>query len=135
GDLYIFVNVKEHDLFERDGADLYCALPVPMTTAALGGELEAPTIEGGKVKVTIPEGAQTGKKFRVKGKGMTRLNQKGRGDLLVEITVETPVGLNARQKELLQQFCEAGGGEDCSPSSRGFFQKAKHFWEELRDSQ
>ncbi|MBI1364618.1 MAG: molecular chaperone DnaJ [Alphaproteobacteria bacterium] len=133
GDLYIFVNVKEHDLFERDGADLYCVLPVPMTTAALGGELEAPTIEGGKVKVTIPEGAQTGKKFRVRGKGMTRLNKPGRGDMFVEILVETPVGLNARQKELLQQFCEAGGGEDCCPQHKGFFQKAKNFWEELRE--
>lgn len=133
GDLYIFVNVETHDLFERDGADLYCELPVPMTTAALGGEVEAPTIEGGKVSISVPEGVQTGKRFRIKGKGMTRLNQKGRGDLFVEILVETPVGLNARQKELLKQFCEAGGGEDCCPNSKGFFQRAKNFWESVTD--
>lgn len=133
GDLYIFVHVARHDLFERDGADLYCACPVPMTTAALGGEIEAPTIEGGRVKIEIPEGVQTGKRFRVRGKGMTRLHQKGRGDLFVEITVETPVGLNARQKELLRQFCEEGGGEECCPQSKGFFQKAKKFWEVVTD--
>lgn len=134
GDLYIFVKVKKHELFERDGADLYCELPVPMTTAALGGEIEAPTIEGGKVKIAIPEGVQTGKRFRVRGKGMTRLHEKGRGDLYVEIKVETPVGLNARQKELLQQFCEAGGGgEECCPQSKGFFQRAKAFWDSIAD--
>ncbi|MGE0409871.1 MAG: molecular chaperone DnaJ, partial [Amphiplicatus sp.] len=132
GDLYIFVNVEKHDLFERDGADLYCELPVPMTTAALGGEIEAPTIEGGRVKISIPEGVQTGKRFRVKGKGMTRLHQKGRGDLFVEITVETPIGLNARQKELLREFCEAGGSDAC-PNSKNFFQRAKTFWDSVTD--
>jgi molecular chaperone DnaJ len=131
GDLYIFVHIKEHELFERDGGDLYCACPVPMTTAALGGEIEAPTIEGGRVRIAIPEGVQTGKRFRIRGKGMTRLNQKGRGDLFVEIGVETPVGLNARQKELLRQFCEAGG-EDACPQSKGFFQRAKRFWETVK---
>lgn len=131
GDLYIFVEVGRHELFERDGADLYCALPIPMTTAALGGELEAPTIDGGRVSISIPDGAQTGKRFRVKGKGMTKLNQKGRGDLFVEIAVETPVNLSARQKELLREFCEAGGGEDCNPSSTGFFRRAKKFWDGL----
>lgn len=132
GDLYIFVDVEKHDLFERDGADLYCALPIPMTTAALGGDLEAPTIEGGRVSISVPEGAQTAKRFRVKGKGMTRLNQKGRGDLFVEIAVETPVNLTARQKELLREFCEAGG-EDCNPSSSGFFKRAKKFWENVTE--
>ncbi|MEQ1931544.1 MAG: molecular chaperone DnaJ [Parvularculaceae bacterium] len=130
GDLYIFVNVGSHDLFERDGGDLYCTLPLPMTAAALGGALEAPTIEGGRVKIDVPEGAQTGKRFRIKGKGMTRLNQKGRGDLFVEILVETPVGLSARQKELLREFCEAGGDKNC-PQSEGFFRKAKKFWDGL----
>lgn len=133
GDLYIFVHIDEHELFERDGADLYCELPVPMTTAALGGDLEAPTIEGGRVKITVPEGTQTGARFRIRGKGMTRLNQKGRGDLFVEITVETPTGLNAEQKELLRQFCAAGGGEDSCPNSRGFFQRAKKFWENVTE--
>jgi molecular chaperone DnaJ len=130
GDLYVFVNVKDHDLFERDGADLYCAAPIPMTTAALGGAVEAPTIDGGRVSIDIPEGVQTGKKFRVRGKGMTRLQQKGRGDLYVEIRVETPVGLNARQKALLREFCEAGGDDAC-PDSKGFLGRAKKFWENL----
>lgn len=133
GDLYIFVHVAEHDLFERDGANLYCALPIPMTTAALGGELEAPTIEGGRVNISIPEGAQTGAKFRIRNKGMTRLNQKGRGDMYVEVTVETPTGLNAEQKDLLRQFCEAGGGEDCCPKHKGFFDRAKKFWENVTE--
>lgn len=133
GDLYIFVQVAEHELFERDGPDLYCAMPIPMTKAALGGDLEAPTIDGGRVKISIPEGAQTGKRFRVRGKGMTVLNQKGRGDLYVEIGVETPTGLNAKQKELLNEFCEAGGGDAC-PQSKGFFEKAKTFWDNVTES-
>ena len=131
GDLYIFVDVRDHELFERDGPDLYCALPIPMTTAALGGSLEAPTIEGGRVDISVPEGVQTGKRFRVRGKGMTKLDQKGRGDLFVEVMVETPSGLNARQKDILREFCEAGGGEDCSPGAKGFFEKAKRFWDEV----
>jgi len=139
GDLYIFIEVGEHELFERDGADLYCALPVPMTTAALGGDIEAPTIDGGRVNIKIPEGVQTGKRFRVRGRGMTQLDQSGRGnirrrgDMFVEIGVETPVGLNAKQKELLHEFCEAGGGEDCSPQSKGFFSRAKSFWANVTD--
>ncbi|WP_411816760.1 molecular chaperone DnaJ [Hyphococcus sp. DH-69] len=133
GDLYIFVHVTEHDLFERDGADLYCMMPIPMTTAALGGDFEAPTIDGGRVKISVPEGAQTGKRFRVRSKGMTVLNQKGRGDLYVEVQVETPTGLNAEQKDLLRQFCEAGGGEAACPQSRGFFDRAKNFWENVTD--
>ncbi|OGT59391.1 MAG: molecular chaperone DnaJ [Gammaproteobacteria bacterium RIFCSPHIGHO2_12_FULL_63_22] len=130
GDLYIFVDVQKHDLFERDGADLYCMAPIPMTTAALGGEVEGPTIEGGRVAIQIPEGTQSGKRFRVKHKGMSRLNQKGRGDMFVEIAVETPVNLTARQKELLREFCEAGT-DDCNPSSAGFFKRVKKFWDGL----
>ncbi len=133
GDLYIFVGVEEHELFERDGPDLYCAMPIPMTTAALGGDFEAPTIEGGRVKISVPEGAQNGKRFRVKGKGMTILNQKRRGDLYVEIGVETPTGLTAEQKDLLKQFCEAGGGEESCPQSKGFFEKAKRFWNDVTE--
>jgi len=139
GDLYIFVQVAEHDLFERDGQDLYCAMPAPMTTAALGGDFETPTIDGGRVKISVPEGAQTGKRFRVRGKGMTQLDQSGRGnirrrgDLYVELQVETPVGLNPKQKELLHEFCEAGGGEGCSPQSKGFFERAKNFWGGVTD--
>ena len=133
GDLYIFVSVSEHDLFERDGGDLYCVMPIPMTTAALGGEFETPTIDGGRVKISVPEGSQTGKRFRVRGKGMSVLNHKGRGDMFVEVQVETPTGLNAEQKELLQQFCEAGGGEDCCPQSQGFFAKARNFWDNVTE--
>lgn len=133
GDLYIFVDVRKHDLFERDGADLYCVAPIPMTTAALGGDVEGPTIEGGRVAISVPDGTQTGKRFRVKGKGMSRLNQKGRGDMFVEIQVETPVNLSARQKDLLREFRDAGG-EDCNPSSAGFFKRAKKFWDGLGDS-
>jgi len=140
GDLYIFIHVAEHELFERDGKDLYCIMPIPMTTAALGGEFEAPTIDGGRIKVSVPEGSQTGKRFRVKGRGMTQLDQRTRrgdirrrGDMYVEVLVETPRGLNAEQKELLQKFCEAGGGEDCCPNSQGFFKRARQFWENVTD--
>ncbi len=133
GDLYIFVRVGEHELFERDGPDLYCMMPIPMTTAALGGDFEAPTIDGGRVKISVPEGSQTGKRFRVRGKGMSVLNKQGRGDLYVEVQVETPTGLNAEQKALLKQFCEAGGGEDCCPEHKGFFEKAKTFWENVTE--
>ena len=139
GDLYIFVHVAEHDLFERDGPDLYCMMPIPMTTAALGGDFEAPVIDGGRVKISVPEGSQTGKRFRVRGKGMTQLDQSGRGnvrrrgDLYVEVQVETPTGLSAEQKELLRQFCESGGGEASCPQSRGFFERAKNFWDNVTD--
>ena len=133
GDLYIFVGVEDHDIFERDGPNLYCTMPVPMTTAALGGEFETPTIDGGRVKISVPEGTQTGKRFRVRSKGMTVLNQKGRGDMFVEVLVETPTGLNAEQKDLLQQFCESGGGEAACPQSQNFFAKAKNFWDDVTD--
>ncbi len=128
GDLYIFVSVRDHELFERDGPDLFCALPVPMTTAVLGGDQEAPTIDGGRVKINVPEGAQSGKRFRLRGKGMSQLNSKGRGDMYVEIQVETPVKLNARQKELMREFHEECCS-DASPQSEGFFNKAKKFWD------
>lgn len=137
GDLYIFVSVLDHDLFERDGPDLYCVMPIPMTTAALGGDFESPTIDGGRVKISVPEGAQTGKRFRVRGRGMTQLDQSGRGDirrrgdLYVEVQVETPTGLTSAQKDLLRQFCEAGGGEESCPRSKGFFERARRFWDEI----
>lgn len=139
GDLYIFVHVSDNDLFERDGPDLFCVMPIPMTTAALGGEFETPTIDGGRVKISVPEGSQTGKRFRVRGKGMTQLDSSGRGDvrrrgdLYVEIQVETPTSLNAEQKDLLRQFCEAGGGEASCPQHKGFFERAKTFWENVTD--
>jgi molecular chaperone DnaJ len=130
GDLYIFVSVRPHDIFERDGPNLYCRAPVPMVTAALGGEIEIPTIEGGKVKVKVPEGSQTGRKVRLKGKGMTRLRAPERGDMYVELFVETPTKLNARQRELLQEFCKESCA-DCNPECDGFVKKAKRFWDGL----
>lgn len=133
GDLYLFVRVGDHELFERDGPDLYCDVHVPMATAALGGEIETPTIEGGRVKIKVPEGAQTGRKFRLRGMGMTQLRRKHRGDMFVELKVETPTNLTPRQKELLREFCEEGAGNDC-PQSNSFFEKAKGFWDNIRDA-
>lgn len=132
GDLYIFVDVAEHDLFERDGPNLYCRAPVTMTTAALGGEIEIPTIDGGRSRITIPEGAQTGRKLRLRGKGMPNLRSGPGGDLYVELFVETPRNLSARQKELLREFCDCSG-EDCNPESNGFLGRVKRFWDDLTD--
>jgi len=133
GDLYIFVSIASHPLFERQGPDLFCELPVPMATAILGGEVEAPTIDGGRIKISIPEGAQSGKRFRLRGKGMTQLNTKSRGDMYVDIQVETPVKLNARQKDLIREFQTECQGQDSSPQSEGFFKKAKSFWDSFTD--
>ncbi len=133
GDLYIFVGVKPHELFERDGANLFCRAPVPMTTAALGGEVEIPTIDGGRSKIKISEGSQTGKRLRLRGKGMSILRADKRGDMYIELAVETPSGLTKRQKELLQEFKVEGGDHSESPQSRNFFDKAKSFWDDLVD--
>ena len=132
GDLYIFVSVKPHALFERDGAHLYCRAPVPMTKAALGGEVEIPTIDGGRSKIKIPEGSQSGKRMRLRGKGMSVLRSNQHGDMYVELSVETPSKLNPRQKELLEEFAREGG-DDISPQSKNFFDKAKAFWDDLVD--
>ncbi|HHL43672.1 MAG TPA: molecular chaperone DnaJ [Hellea balneolensis] len=133
GDLYLFVSVKPHDLFERDGANLFCHAHVPMTCAALGGEVEIPTIDGGRTKVKVPAGSQTGKRMRLRGKGMSVLRSAARGDMYVELTVETPSQLNARQRELLEEFRAEGGDENCSPASSSFLDKAKRFWDNLVD--
>ena len=130
GDLYIFVSVKPHELFERDGAHLYCRAPVPMTVAALGGDVEIPTIDGGRSKIKVPEGSQSGKRMRLRGKGMSVLRSSQRGDMYVELSVETPSGLNAKQRELLEEFAKEGG-DAISPASKGFFDKAKNFWDNL----
>ncbi len=132
GDLYIFVSVKPHNLFERDGANLFCRTPVPMTTAALGGEVEIPTIDGGRSKLKIPEGSQSGRRMRLRGKGMSVLRSAQRGDMYVELSVETPSKLNKRQRELLQEFANEGSHE-VSPESKNFFDKAKAFWDDLVD--
>ena len=137
GDLYIFVSVRPHDLFERDGLDVLCAVPVPMTTAALGGEIEAPCLLGGegcdgqpRIKIKVPEGAQTGRTVRLRGKGMPSLRSRERGDLVVELFIETPTKLSMAQKALLRQF-EEGCGEHQNPRSAGFFRKARRFWDEV----
>ncbi len=131
GDLYIFISVRGHEIFERDGPNLYCRAPVPMTTAALGGTIEAPTIDGGKVSIKVPEGAQTGERMRLRQKGMVKLNSGGaRGEMFVELFVETPRRLTERQKEILQEFCEISG-DGCNPESDGFLGKVKRFWDDL----
>ena len=131
GDLYIFVSVREHELFERDGQTLFARTPVPMVTAAMGGEIEMPTLDGARMKVSIPEGAQTGKRMRLKGKGMPSLRGGAHGDMVVELFVETPTHLSAKQKELLKQFaaecCPSG---KCHPESQGFFKKVKKFFDQ-----
>ncbi len=132
GDLYIFLSVRPHQLFQRDGADIYCRVPIPMVTAALGGPVEVPVVDGGRAEVTIPAGAQAGAQFRLRGKGMTVLHSKSRGDMYVQVQVETPVSLNKRQRELLEEFQDEGG-EKTHPESHGFFAKAKEFFENLKD--
>jgi molecular chaperone DnaJ len=138
GDLYIFLHVAPHRLFQRDGMNIHCRVPIPMGTAALGGQIEVPSIEGKRLAVTIPAGTQSGRQIRLRGKGMTELQGHGRGDMHVELAVETPVNLTKRQIELLQEFERAGVSEDGQdgghhPESEGFFQRVKDFWTGLRD--
>ncbi|HZH25773.1 MAG TPA: molecular chaperone DnaJ [Azospirillaceae bacterium] len=133
GDLYIFISVAPHRMFQRDGANLHCRVPIPMTTAALGGTIEVPTIDGTRARLQVPEGTQSGAQFRLKGKGMSVLRSPARGDMYVEILVETPVNLNKKQQDLLREFEKAGGDSVTSPQSTGFFAKVKELWEDLRD--
>jgi len=134
GDLYIFLSVKPHALFKRDAADLYCGVPIPMTTAALGGTIEVPTIEGSRAKVAIPAGTQPGAQFRLRSKGVTVLRSSSRGDMYVKVAVETPVNLTKRQKELLKEFDEEGGTANTSPESHGFFNRVKEFLGDLKET-
>ncbi len=133
GDLYIFLDIKPHHIFQREGADVFCRVPIPMTTAALGGDVEVPVIDGGRAKITVPSGTQSGKRFRLKGKGMRILRASARGDMYVGMEVETPVNLTKDQKELLRQFESESKGSQTSPQSEGFFTKVKDFWEDLTD--
>ena len=130
GDLYIFIEVKEHSLFERDGANLYCRVPVSMATAALGGDIEVPTIDGGKARVRIPEGSQSGRQMRLRGKGMPHLRGRDVGDMMIELAVETPVNLSSKQKELLREFENLSEGNN--PQSAGFFSSVKNFWDSMK---
>lgn len=127
GDLYIFLSIRPHEFFQRDGSDLFCKVPVSMTAAAMGGEIEVPTIDGKKARVTIPDGTQTGKQFRLKGKGMPVLRSSQHGDMYIQVSVETPVNLSRRQRELLKEFEKEARNN--SPESEGFFAKARAFWE------
>ena len=132
GDLYIFVHVRRHAVFERDGTTLITRVPITFTTAALGGEIELPGIDGERHTVPIPAGIQSGKQLRRRGAGMPVLQGRGRGDLVMEITVETPTKLTAKQKELLRELQETETGEEC-PGSKGFFDKLKEAWNDLTD--
>ncbi|MEM8694320.1 MAG: molecular chaperone DnaJ [Pseudomonadota bacterium] len=130
GDLYIFIDVAEHKLFERDGTNLFCRVPVSMGTAALGGSIEVPTIDGGRGRVQIPAGSQSGRQMRLRSKGMPALRGGGQGDMFIELAVETPVNLTARQKELLREFEELS--EENNPESSSFFSSVKSFWDSMK---
>jgi len=132
GDLYIFIDVHEHQIFEREGTNLFCRIPVSFATAALGGEIEAPTIDGGRSRVKIPAGSQTGKQMRLRNKGMPALRGGVEGDLYIELAVETPVNLSSRQKELLREFEKLG--KNNHPEGSNFFSKVKTFWDDMTSS-
>ena len=128
GDLYIFIEVQDHAIFQRDGLDLFCRVPVSMTKAALGGEIEVPTIDGGRSRVKVPEGSQSGRQMRLRAKGMPALRGTGQGEMYIELAVETPVKLTSEQKDLLRQF-EDSCAKSNNPNASGFFDKVKNFWD------
>ena len=130
GDLYIFVEVRDHPLFQRDGMHLFCRVPVSMASASLGGDIEVPTIDGGRSRVKIPAGSQSGRQMRLRAKGMPALRGGGKGDMLIELAVETPVNLTVRQKELMREFDKLG--EDNNPESSTFFSKVRSFWDGMK---
>ena len=130
GDLYIFIEVRDHAIFQRDGVHLFCRIPISMPSAALGGEVEVPTIDGGRARVKVPVGAQSGKQMRLRGKGMPALRGGGTGDMVIELAVETPVNLTSRQKELLREFEKLS--EENNPEGSNFFSKVKGFWDGMK---
>lgn len=132
GDLYIFLHLRPHPVFQREGTALFTRVPISFTTAALGDKIEIPGLDGETHEIEIPSGIQSGKQLRKRGAGMPVLQGRGRGDLVIEITVETPTKLSARQRELLREFKETETGEEC-PESRGFFDKLKDAWSDLTD--
>ena len=127
GDLYIFISVTDHPIFQRDGHDLHCRAPVSFVTAAMGGSIEVPTLDGGRARIAILEGAQSGRQFRLRGKGMSVLRTNQKGDLYVEVTVETPVRLSKRQKEILREF-ESESAHGTHPEAESFLARLKEFW-------
>ncbi len=133
GDLYIFLSVKPHEFFQRDGADLFCTAPLSMIKAALGGDFDVTTLDGNTTRVKVPEGTQTGKQFRVRGKGMPVLRSPQTGDLFIQVTIETPQNLSRRQRELLEEFEEISSSDN-SPQSTGFFARMKEFFEGLSET-
>src|SRR4029077_13679446 len=124
GDLYIFLSLEPHEFFQRDGADLHCRVPISMVSAAVGGEFEVPAIDGSKVRVKVPAGTQTGRRFRLPGQGMPVLRAKQTGDMYVQVALETPQNLTKRQRELLTEF-EKLSSEQTQPESAGFFSRVK----------
>jgi molecular chaperone DnaJ len=133
GDLYIFVSIAQHAIFQRDGANIFCRVPIPMATAALGGTIEVPTVEGSRTRVTVPPGTQSGHQFRLRGKGMTVLRSSVRGDMYIHAVIETPMNLTKKQQELLREFEKAGESRKTNPESEGFFARVKEFFEDLRE--
>lgn len=132
GDLYIFLHVRRHPVFERDGTTLVTRVPISFTTAALGGEIEIPGLDGKRHRIEIPAGIQSGKQLRKRGAGMPVLQGRGTGDLVLEIVVETPTRLTARQKELLRELQETETGDE-TPQSKGFFERIKEAWDDLTE--
>ncbi|MEW9855520.1 molecular chaperone DnaJ [Novosphingobium sp. M1R2S20] len=132
GDLYIFLHVKRHDVFEREGTTVLTRVPITFTTAALGGSIEIPGVDGERLSLDIPAGIQSGKQLRKRGAGMPVLQGRGRGDLVIEISVETPTRLTARQKEILRELQETETGDEC-PGSKGFFERIKDAWTGITD--
>ena len=133
GDLYIFLTVAPHRFFQRDGVNILCRVPIPLTTAALGGVIEVPTVDGGRARITVPAGTQTGHRFRLRNKGMSVLRSSAHGDMFVHTMVETPVDLTKEQRELLGRFAEAGNAARHSPEAHGFLAKVKEVWEDLKE--
>ena len=127
GDLYIFVNVNEHEIFARENENLFAEVPVSMVDAAVGGAIDIPTIDGGKARLKIPQGTQSGDQFRLKSKGMPNVRNGYLGDLYIQAKVETPVNLNKKQIEILKSFQETSDQND-SPLASAFFKKARDFW-------
>ncbi len=130
GDLYIFIEVAPHEIFQREGNNLFCRVPVSMAAAALGGDIEVPTIDGGRSRVKVPAGSQSGRQMRLRAKGMPAVRSNQVGDMFIELAVETPVNLTIRQKELLREFEELS--EDNNPESSSFFSSVKSFWDSMK---
>ncbi|MFZ3580744.1 molecular chaperone DnaJ [Loktanella sp. DJP18] len=130
GDLYIFIEVADHSLFEREASNLFCRVPVSIADAALGGEIEVPTIDGGRSRVKIPEGSQSGRQMRLRGKGMPALRGGPAGDMFIELQVETPVNLTSRQREILKEFGTLS--KENNPQGSSFFKSVKGFWDSMK---